>query len=420
MMGAAVAAMAIGAGAQMYGAKKGSEEAAGATKESYERSMKLLGAQQAAQQHSVEKAEAAVELGQDRVVASEMARFNLMAGLGMPGTYEESYEDFIAGLGGQSPFIPGGLSPKKQAKMAKRIAGGKGAAAGMFKKTSKTITTPGGGPIDPETGMGTTATSEITDYKVKPGILAQKVGATRSGRMVSYMTAQADQLVRREGPLYEEIKQSVHGPIIEGAGMQHQQMMEEIETMAAKSGSARNRAVQAATQIAASQQIHRDRQNMLWNANLQLIKFSMENARIQMAFNDQWISGRAGVRDQFNQMMNHFTDLRVNTIMAAEIGAQAGVTSNYLETESIRLKSDLIKADNTKNMWAMGGGALKSIGGLMMGNATMGGAGSTGVGAPKSGLFGSGLGASAVQRSGFSPAGRMPGQPSHAASTWTQ
>jgi hypothetical protein len=244
----------------------------------------------------------------------------------------------------------------------------------MFRKISTDVTTPGAGPD------GGSLTSTVTDYAMNPKIAAEKIAATRSGRMVSYMTAQADQLVRREGPLWEEIKQSVHGPIIEGAGQAHQEMLEQIQTEAAKSGSARNRAVQMATQVQASQNIMRDKQNMLWQSNLKLIEFGIQNARAQLSFNDAWVSNRAGIRDQFNQMMNAFTEMRVNTIMPAEIQAANNYADSQQVANQLSLGSGLARADGTMNMYGTIGGAFMEAGGMAMGKGLTGKSGGGGFG----------------------------------------
>jgi hypothetical protein len=289
----------------------------------------------------------------------------------------------------------------------------------MFKKTSETISTPGAAPPSHPGGEAGTMTSEVTDYKMDPGLAAQKIGATRSGRMVSYMTAQADQLVRREGPLWEEIKQSVHGPIIEGAGMAHQQLLQQIETMAAKSGSVRNKAVQMATQLAASQQITRDKQNALWTSNLRLIEFGINNARAQLSFNDGWISNRAGIRDQFNQMMNDLTALRVQSILPQEIAAANGVASSQAEANALQMKSSLAKADGTANMWGSIAGGLQSMGGTMMG-AGLGGGGLGGLfGGSKTPIGSTGVGAPSGTSLGYGGS-MMTGQSNYAASTWNK
>jgi len=408
---AGVALAAVGAAAGAYGASKSGSQAAGAYSDAAEAQQAIAAQQQAAGQHAIAKAEAAIELGQDRVVASEMARFNVMAGLGMPGTYEQGYEDFLGSLGGNSPFTPDFLKPKKQAKMDAKIAKTGNYAQGMFKKTSKTVSTPGAGPINPATGEAGTATSEVTDYKVRPGVAAAKIGATRSGRMVSYMTAQADQLVRREGPLWEEIKQSVQGPIIEGAGQAHQELLEQIQTMAAKSGSARNRAVQMATELQASQQIMRDKQNQLWQSNLRLIEFGIDNARAQLSFNDSWISNRAGIRDEFNQMMNAFTAMRVSQIMPAEIGVANASASTQTLANQMEMSSGLARADATANMYGAIAGGLQSMGGSLMGMGTTGG----GVG----GYAGSKMSVGAPAGSSAGYGMNMGGQSNYASSTWS-
>ena len=410
MIGALVLGVA-GAGLSAWGASKSAKQAAGAYDSAAEQQQAVADQQFMGNQHAIGKAEAAIGLAQDRMVNAERTRAGVMYGLGMPGSYEDSYEDFIAGLGGQSPFMPSGLNPKKQARYMKR-EGKQGPTVGLFRKTSETVKTPGAGPVN-QHGEATALESEVTDYKLNPKKAQEKIAASRSGRMVSYMTAQADQLLRQEGPLWEQIKESVHGPIIEGAGQQHQQLLQRIQTEAAKGGSARNRAIQVATELAASQDIARGKQEQLWGANLQLIKFGIDNAKSQLSFNDSWINNRAGIRDQFNNMMNSMTELRVNTVMGAEIGAANGYASSQMAANAATLKSGLVRADGTKNMYGLIGGGLMSIAGGLMGGGASGGAGVAGGAAAglKSelsslasgigGLFGGGSGGGAAPGGGY-------------------
>ena len=81
-------------------------------------------------------------------------------------------------------------------------------------------------------------------------------------------------------------------------------------------------------------------------------------------------------------MMNSMTELRVNTVMGAEIGAANGYASAQAAANDNVLKSGLVRADGTKNMYGMIGGAL------MQGAGVLGGMGG-GAGAMGKGLGGS-------------------------------
>jgi hypothetical protein len=302
--------------------------------------------ERAASMHAVEKAEAAIELGQERVVSSEIGRQYLMEGLGAPGTYEQSYEDYYADQG-------------------QGILGrGAGARSAMFRKTKKEISTPGAGLINQETGEAGTAHSEVTDYAVNPEQMAERTQASRTGRMMSYMTAQADQLLRQEGPLYQQIKESVQGPIMEGAGIARQTMMENIRVQAAKGGSARNRAVQAATELAGEQQIQRERQNQLWQTNLKIIELGINNADRQRKANEEWINNRAGIRDDFNKMMNQFTEMRVDSILDAEIGIANNMADAQMVAQGYDAKAKQALIDGKQNSMLLAAGAVSTVGGI--------------------------------------------------------
>lgn len=230
------------------------------------------------QQAAAEQARLEGEVYKDILVRSEQGRLGLWSKLGDVGTYEQGYEDFRGGVG--ADYDPGNVH-------------------GVFTKIKKS------GGVD--TGALTYGKDvgkdfehiEATGYGLAPGKFIDHVSKSRQFRMASYMTAQADQLVRQEGPLWQELKASVSNPIMQGSAAMNKQMLEQLSREAARGGSARNRAVQAANRIQGQAQIMRDRANALWQSNLALIQFSQDNARRQLSFNQAWSGNIAGVRDQF-------------------------------------------------------------------------------------------------------------------------
>jgi hypothetical protein len=361
MIGALVGAV-VGAGVSAWGASKGGKASAKAAEDAAESAQLMAQQEYAMKSHYTELASKAIDLAQDRTAAAEEARAYAMYGLGRPGTYEQDYASWYAQ---NDPYNTSFVNKRGVTKPGK---------TGFLKKTSATVSTPGG-------PMGT-MTDEVQDYKLGKGF-QKGLESSRSYRLASYMTAQADELVRGTGELYEKIKESVIGPIMEGAGMAHQQLMQQIQTMAAKGGSARNRAVQAATMLAGSQDIMRDRMNSLWQANLSIIEFGINNARSQLSWNDSWINNRAGIRDDFNTMMNNFTAMRVDSILPQQIAAASGLADSSMIGIGLQLEADQIRADTTKNIYQIIGGAISTVGGVMGkggGWTTLAGAGGGGGG----------------------------------------
>jgi hypothetical protein len=133
------------------------------------------------------------------------------------------------------------------------------------------------------------------------------------------------------------------------------------------------------------------KQNQVWNANLKLIEFGINNARQQLAFNDQWISGRAGLRDQFNQMMNSMTELAVNTILPQAIGAANSVASTQMGAMDYVAQSHRVRGQGEAAMWLNFSKGVADLGKSMSSMSSMGGGGKGGgIGGMLGGIMGGG------------------------------
>lgn len=298
------------------------------------------------------------QLFKEQSVQMDRARIGLLGALGMPGTYEESYEDYVAGGGGPGVGAPTGMFnlvqvTKPGATAPIEALPGKG--GGIFTKEemkAKKMFDKTGGLIGEGYPDRTTASGE--GWILDPDKYMDYMKQTRQFRMVSRMTAEADQLVRQEGPLWEKLRQSVENPILQGSATAAREMQESLAREAARGGSARNRAVQVANQIASNNDILGRRANALWTSSLAVKQWTQDNAYRQLAFNQSWIANLGGIRDMFagqmqdaqqyygSQILPSVVNASGQTMNAASNNANAAVQMAQLQAERDQQMSNLI------------------------------------------------------------------------------
>jgi len=167
------------------------------------------------------------------------------------------------------------------------------------------------------------ATSAVAGQIPDPQKIAALTLGSTEGRIASRLTAEAEQMLKREGPLWDEMSKSVMGPIMEGAASFMQEQAEGLRRQFARGGAARNRARQGMQQIRVAEQANRVRSTKLWNSSLALNQWSRDNARTQLEFNQQWAANAPGVRDSFYQHLDNITEFVVKTALPTALGFQA-------------------------------------------------------------------------------------------------
>lgn len=294
------------------------------------------------------------ELFKEQSVQMDRARIGLLGALGAPGTYEESYEDFVAGGGGPGVGAPQGLfnlveisKPGETAPISALPGKGGGIytkeeqkAQKMFEKT--------GGLIGDDYPNRTQATG--SGWILDPDKYMEYMKGTRQFRMVSRMTAEADQLVRQEGPLWEKLRQSVENPILQGAATSAREMQETLAREAARGGSARNRAVQVANQIAANNDILGRRANALWTSSLAVKQWTQDNALRQLSFNQSWVSNLGGIRDVFAGFMQDAQNFYGSQILPSVVNASGQTMNAASNNASVAAQMAQMQAQRDQQM----------------------------------------------------------------------
>lgn len=158
----------------------------------------------------------------EAVVRGEQLYGNLMASLGQPGTYSQ-----------HGVALPGGATIK---------GGGKGDGTGFETVTAQ------------EQGYGMIHGDHEALAKARqldPDAMASLIKGGTQFQIASQMTAEAQQLIQREGPLYEQYKKSLHGPLMQRASRQLEDTMDQLNRDFARGGSARSGAVKSALKMQA-------------------------------------------------------------------------------------------------------------------------------------------------------------------------
>ena len=162
-----------------------------------------------------------VEAEKARTLAAEQARQNVFTSLGAPGTYG-------------TPGTPGAPSA--------------GTGTGDVFQSDTTTKSPA---ALSQFSRGGGYTKEFAEWESRKGILdPEKYGddirSSAQFRIQSARTAEAEQLLNREGKMWDELNNSVYGVIAEGSSQQWREDLRSIKNQAAKGGSARNVARQEA------------------------------------------------------------------------------------------------------------------------------------------------------------------------------
>lgn len=353
MIGAIVGGIIAGAGSMTgslisaMGAKKAAAKQSSAINKAAKLHVQEAERSAARQVHYSDVALAKLRQNEERTKRHEQTRLAMLFGYGTPGTYEQSYEDFYS----QNLRAGGGGSLSD--------------ASGIFDTLTKKVTTTI--PGIPKLGIPSSKkTTKVRTDVLNPEQFQTEAEKSRLVRMVSFDIAQADQLSRQEGPLYIKLRNAVQGPIIEGAGMQHQTIMEAVSRAAAQKGSARNRAIQFANKMEAAETVARDRQNALWQSNLALTEMGISNRRGSIGFALDVTDSL--VRDTFNAQMNSFGQTYIDSILPTQLAIEQNLLNSRQAAADMKLQAETVKANTKRDMYALLGGAV------MASTATVGGA----------------------------------------------
>lgn len=165
-----------------------------------------------------------------------------------------------------------------------------------------------------------------TVKKLKPGRYARELEKTAEFRMVSRMTAEAEQMLAREGPLWDDLIKNTQLPIIEGYSAMARDNAENIRRAMQKGGAARRTAFETVQRMNSQREINTRKVQAIAQARVDLDTFARENARKQISFNQAWTENLAGVRESYNAAMDNAAALMASTalpVMFASVAESA-------------------------------------------------------------------------------------------------
>jgi hypothetical protein len=158
-----------------------------------------------------------------------------------------------------------------------------------------------------QAGKGKKAQARISayggGYELDPEQVAKRAIESKAGQMHNRLMVEADQFLKREGPLYDAAIRSFTGPIMEGAAEGLDDAMADLQLNMARGGSARNNAMKDMMQMQAQIQTNAKVASQLSQANFQMDMMARDNAVKTISNMEAWASNQAGVRQAFTAQM---------------------------------------------------------------------------------------------------------------------
>lgn len=295
---------------------------------------KIYEAGQATREKYSQMVQAEQDIATQSVRAAEQARFNVMAALGAPGTY--------------------GTPDRPEGPFAYTPLGLKGVAqGGSDVLTSGRRVRKSGEVSGEDVRIGTTAQYkqsqkwEVEGQVLDPSKVSQEIMGTSGFRAMSKMVAESEQLVNKEGPLWDQLNNSITGGIFEGAAVSQRQMMEQLSREMAKGGTARNQGLRMAQAMRMQEDINRQRSGQLWQAKLSLEQWVKDNAMNVQNMSAAWVNNHAGIRDNYS---NALTNMQTfwSKVMPANLMAAQSATQQTMANNVYNAGNNLMNAVNTK------------------------------------------------------------------------
>lgn len=221
---------------------------------------------------------------------------------------EETYQGVLNRLGAKGTYENvGGEDPQGSPTLANLTGAGSASGPtdspqdlGIF-KTEKAKSAQAR-DIDPRY-MSEANIADITS--LDPTKSVANVENSAQFRIMSRLTAESEQLLAREGPLYDEMEKNLQNPIIEGSAAIARENAAEIKRMMAKGGAARRGAFEAVQKMRQQEQINSQRITAINQSRFALDNWARTNARTNLEFGQNWASNLGGVRESFNAAMDN-------------------------------------------------------------------------------------------------------------------
>ena len=188
---------------------------------------------------------------------------------------------------------------------------------------------------------------------VSPEALVEYQKGTPEFQIMSRLTAEAGQMLKKEGPLWDELHQSVVSPIIEGSAALLADQAEQLRRDYARGGMRRSQARESIVKMQMQEAANLQRTHQVWNANLALHQWSRNFANQQVTeYNKAFTDNAGGIRDSFNDALDNIGQWYVSTAIPQMSSVSSKGLGFHMQAKA---------ADQAKK-----GGILKMVAGIGM------------------------------------------------------
>jgi hypothetical protein len=172
---------------------------------------------------------------------------------------------------------------------------------------------------------------------------------TSGFRQASQMVAESEQLLNREGPLWNEMQNSVVGGIYENAASAGREAAQMLAREAARGGTARSNAVAGAQRMRVQEGINRERTTSLWQSKLAMEQWVRDNAKAASNYATAWADSQSGIRGAYTSALTNLRTMWSQTMPAALMAAENN--SANIAADGMRVANEtMMKANYAKNV----------------------------------------------------------------------
>lgn len=265
----------------------------------------------AQRQQASEMVQGAQSIAERNLLATEQARMNIMGALGQPGSYGPSPGSATG------PISLGILRP----------TGMGGSLFGAGRQIESGVVTGQDVKLKGKPSWKGRKQWEVEGAALDPDAMAGEVMGTSAFRNVSRMVAEAEQMMNREGPLWDQLNNSVVGSIYESSAAMQRSALEQLARSVARGGTARRAGLASAEAMRVQEQVNRDRTGQLWQAKMGLEEYRVKSAQQVTAFAQEWVNNASGVRDSFTNALTSLQMFWSQTMAPVLAGATVGAQS---------------------------------------------------------------------------------------------
>lgn len=202
----------------------------------------------------------------------------------------------------------------------------------------------------------------------------QNLEGSTQFRLMSKLTAEAEQMVNREGPLYDEMLKNTQLPIIEGSAAMSRENTENLRRAMGRGGAARRTALESVQKIRAQERINSTKVQQLAQTRMGIDTWARDNAKNVLEFGQNWAANLGGIRESYQSAMDHAAELMTSSALPLALNALGQAEKSSARAQALRAQMHAERKAKT-GQWISG---VLAVGSLLLGGA---GAGLFGAGA---------------------------------------